>query len=127
MFEWAVLNMEIPHQRPQEGQAIYYCLLPEDPSAEWSNGAGILLQCDFYKEQFAEVAVRARQNGMVVIWQPVPPRPKIPSQYRILRPSYCYPLSGSCEYADGGYCADHENERNKTCGHLYKASEISVF
>lgn len=116
LHEWQILHQD-DIQSIAKGEALYLT---------WQNekdGPFCELHTDTVsdKKHLTDFLRKADDEGRYVLWMRVPPAPKPPKEYRILKPRVCM-AQDRCEYDDNGYCMCGP----KDCPHAIARPEISV-
>ena len=101
---WRVLDPDFPEEFPGFGELIYTAVLNEESNKIMSPISSKTFGHKDVVGNWYRSLRKIYGNGIVIVWQPVPPEPVIPQKWRITKPIICSGNTHSCQFYDNGYC-----------------------
>ena len=102
--DWRVLDPDFPEEFPDLGQPIYSAVLDEANNKVVSPISTRIFGDSNVVANWYRTLRKMYGDGIIIVWQPVPPDPIIPKKWRITKPIVCSGISHSCQFYDSGYC-----------------------
>lgn len=122
---WTVLNPRWPDSWPDDLQAIYMAFVSVDAQGNMKEVLENPIPCvcpvtDWFVKSLVDKVTTRYGNEAVILWQPVPPSPRLPKCWRLLQNVRCE--NHSCEYYDNSYCMNGPED----CPHGIPNQEFSA-
>lgn len=118
--QWQIIDFNAPDSLPSPGQDIYFAVA-EGEGAPFAAPGRMETDLDTFRDLLHKFP------GHLIIWQPVPPAPEPPKDYRVLHEVLCTASNFEkrrCEYCEFSRCLRYDSEG--PCQHQKPTRELST-